>query len=118
MTVHCKFQPDKVCDCVQTCVIVYYSVHEIRGYFSDYFGHGEHKHYEIKTYVWDEPTMKTHAIVRNKITDEVSEWAMNVVTRVPYWIRNVSTKPVIVSRKRPRKPGSAMWRATKAWEER
>ncbi len=118
MMIHSKFQPDKSCECAHSRVTVHYSADEVRGMFADFFERDEWKEYRIKTYVWNEPTMKTHAIVRHTTTQEVSEWAMDVITRVPYLIAKFPTTSVKPTKRRPRKHGSALWRATKAWENR
>lgn len=118
MTIHSKFQPDEACERGHCCCVAYYSADEVRGFFADFFGRGEWKDYQIKAYIWDESTSKTHAIVCQKVNQEVSEWAMNVVTRVPYLIAKFPTKSMNATKRRPRKPGSAIWRATKAWENR
>lgn len=116
MLIHCKFEPERACECVHSCVVVHYTADEVRGMFVDFFEHAEPKVYQIKSYQWDESTKKVHAIVQRCGGGEISEWAMDVTTRVPYLIARfpgVKTK-----KRRPRKWGSAMWRATQAWENR
>lgn len=98
--------------------IVYYASDEIRGFFADFFSRGEWKQYEIEGYIWNEATQKTHAMIVKKATQEVSEWAMDVTTRIPYVVAKPSWGPDGPRNRRPRKPGSAIWRATKAWENR
>ena len=118
MMIHSKFEPDKSCECARPCVTVQYSADEVRGMFVDFFEGCQFEQYKIKTYVWDEPTTKVHAIVRNTTTQEVSEWAMDVETRVPYLIAKFPSVSARPTKHRPRKQGSALWRATKAWENR
>lgn len=119
MTIHCTVHPDGGCGCVQSpCeTVVYYSVAEIKGYFTDSLARGVPENGQIIEYFWDEPTSKTHAIITNKLTG-VSEYAMNVVTRKPYRIRTIRVDPPKSTRSRPRKPGTAISRATIAWQER
>ena len=64
-----------------TCDVVGipYSVDEVKGYFADAFGQGPLEDYEVVGYVWNEPTMKTHAIVRDRNNGTTSEWAMDIV---------------------------------------
>ena len=118
MSIHCIKQPNGVCNCGRPpCgVVVSYSRDEIMGYFFDALSRGEPKNSRIIGYIWDEPSSKTHAIIFNALTGEVSEYAMNIQTRKPYWVRTIRVQPV--NHKRPRKFGLAMWRATKAWQER
>jgi hypothetical protein len=82
------------------------------GYFADALARGEPKNSRIIGYIWDEPSSKTHAIMSNAWTGAISEYAMDIETHKPYWIRTIRVEPV------KRKFGSAIWRATKAWEER
>jgi hypothetical protein len=85
------------------------------GYFADALARGEPPDSYVLEYIWDESSSKLHAILFNRVSGAVSEYAMDIETRRPVWIKTIRIVPN--KRKRPRKFGSAFWRATKAWED-
>jgi hypothetical protein len=118
MSTHCIKQPNGVCNCSRPPCgnIVIFSHPDIMAYFVDAIDRGEPADSSISGYVWDEATSKLHAIISNWTTGVLSEYAMDIETRKPVWVRAIRTEQVRHMRRR--KFGSAMWRATKAWQDR
>jgi len=89
---------------------------DIKGMFSDAFERDENA--EIVENYWHE-YLGWCAFVRNKVTQLVSLYGMNVKTRKPYLIKPRPGEPPRRRKRRPRMSREwKLWQAKRRWEDR
>lgn len=95
---------------------VFHTAVDVKGMFVDAVDRNEPPDSEIVRYRWEDGDSPICALVRDKKTGAVSEYAVDIATGKLLPVIPPVAPPPKGNRPRPRE--SKLWRATKRWEER